>query len=243
MSTPTITGTPIEGSVVLVTGANRGIGAEFVRQLRDRGAAKIYAGVRNPDTYTPEDGVVPVRLDVTKQDEIQAAAATASDVQIIINNAGIADPQPLLTGDLGILHDEIEINAFGPLYVARAFAPVLKTNGGGTILNTLSAVSWVSFPGLPGYSASKAAAWSLTDGLRRELAGQRTTLLALHMGPVDTQMGTHFPLDKVAPAQVVTAALDGVEAGATEVLADQVARDIKNTLTLDPSRYAAIFGN
>jgi NAD(P)-dependent dehydrogenase (short-subunit alcohol dehydrogenase family) len=243
MSTPTITGTAIEGSVVLVTGANRGIGAEFVRQLRDRGAAKIYAGVRNPDTYTPEDGVVPVRLDVTKQDEIQAAAATASDVQIIINNAGIADPQPLLTGDLGILHDEIEINAFGPLYVTRAFAPVLKANGGGTILNSLSAVSWVSFPGLPGYSASKAAAWSLTDGLRRELAEQRTSLLALHMGPVDTQMGTHFPLDKVAPEQVVTAALDGVEAGATEVLADQVARDIKNTLTLDPSRYTAIFGN
>lgn len=243
MSIPTITGTPIEGSVVLVTGANRGIGAEFVRRLRDRGAAKIYAGVRNTDTYTPEGGVIPIRLDVTKQDEIQAASATASDVQIVINNAGIAAPQPLLTGDLGILHDEIEINAFGPLYVTRAFAPALKANGGGAILNSLSAVSWVSFPGLPGYSASKAAAWSLTDGLRRELAEQRTNLLALHMGPVETQMGSHFPLDKVTPAQVVTAALDGIEEGATEVLADQVARDIKNTLTLDPSRYAAIFGN
>lgn len=243
MSIPTITGTPIEGSVVLVTGANRGIGAEFVRRLRERGATKIYAGVRNPDTYTPEEGVVPLQLDVTDQNQIEKAAASASDVQIVVNNAGIADPQSLLTGDLGILHDEIEINAFGPLYVSRAFAPVLKANGGGVILNSLSAVSWVSFPGLAGYSASKAAAWSLTDGLRRELAEQGTNLLALHMGPVDTQMGTHFPLDKVAPAQVVTAALDGIEAGATEVLADQVARDIKNTLTLDPSRYAAIFGN
>lgn len=243
MSTPTITGTPIKGSIVLVTGANRGIGAEFVRQLRARGAAKIYAGVRNPDTYAAQDGVTPIRFDVTNQDDIQAAAALASDVQIVINNAGIADPQSLLTGDLGIVHDEFEINAFGPVYVGRAFAPSLKANGGGTILNSLSAVSWVSFPGLPGYSASKAAAWSLTDGLRLELADQGTNLLALHMGPVDTQMGTHFPLDKVTPAQVVLAALDGVEAGATEVLADQVARDIKNTLTLDPSRYIAIFGS
>ncbi|MDQ0028723.1 short-subunit dehydrogenase [Arthrobacter bambusae] len=164
-------------------------------------------------------------------------------MQIVINNAGIAEPRSLLTGDLGIVHDEFEINAFGPLYVGRAFAPALKANGGGTILNSLSAVSWVSFPGLPGYSASKAAAWSLTDGLRLELADQGTNLLALHMGPVDTQMGTHFPLDKVTPARVVLAALDGVEAGATEVLADRVARDIKNTLTLAPSRYIAIFGS
>jgi NAD(P)-dependent dehydrogenase (short-subunit alcohol dehydrogenase family) len=229
-------------SVVLVTGANRGIGAEFVRQLRARGVAKVYAAARDPQTIADAPGVEPLLLDVTRPEQVAAAAQHAADVRLVINNAGIAIGQPLVDADLAAIHREFETNVFGPLHVARAFAPVLAANGGGAILNALSAVSWLSFPGMAAYSATKAAAWSLTDGLRLELAGQGTQVVGLHMGPVDTEMGTLFPLDKVSPAQVVTAALDGIEAGADEVLADDLTRTIKSTLTSAPSRYAALVG-
>jgi NAD(P)-dependent dehydrogenase (short-subunit alcohol dehydrogenase family) len=232
----------IEGSVVLVTGANRGIGAEWVRQLRERGARKVYAAARDPQSVAPAEGVVPLALDVTDQVQAQAAAAQASDVQILVNNAGIAVRQPLVGGDLGQIRQEFEVNVFGPLYVAEAFAPVLKANGGGAIVSALSTVSWFSFPGMAGYSATKAAAWSLTDALRLELAEQGTQVLALHEGPVSTPMGDNFPISKISPDQPVTAALDGLEAGATEVVVDDVTRFVKSTLTDDPSRYAAILG-
>lgn len=232
----------IEGSVVLVTGANRGIGAEWVRQLRARGAGKIYAAARNVGSVAAADGVVPIALDVTNESQVHAAAAQAADVQIVVNNAGIAFRQPLVGGDLRKIRDEFEVNVFGPVYVAEAFAPVLKANGGGAIVNALSTVSWFSFPGMAGYSATKAAAWSLTDALRLELADQGTLVLALHEGPVTTPMGDNFPIDKIEPGQVVTAALDGLEAGASEVIVDDVTRFVKSTLTDDPSRYAAILG-
>jgi NAD(P)-dependent dehydrogenase (short-subunit alcohol dehydrogenase family) len=232
----------VAGSVALVTGANRGIGAEWVRQLRARGAAKVYAGARDPGSVAAADGVVPVALDVTDREEVRAVAARAADVRIVINNAGIAIRQPLVGADLAKVRAEFEVNVFGPVYVAEAFAPVLKANGGGAIVNALSAVSWFSFPGMAGYSATKAAAWSLTDALRLELAEQGTQILALHEGPVSTPMGDNFPLDKINPDQVVTAALDGLEAGAAEVIVDDVSGLIKSTLTSDPSRYAAILG-
>jgi NAD(P)-dependent dehydrogenase (short-subunit alcohol dehydrogenase family) len=224
----------IKGSVVLVTGANRGIGAEWVRQLRERGAAKVYAGARDPGSVSAADGVVPVALDVIDRAQVAAAARQAGDVQIVINNAAISFRQPLVGGDLDKIHDEFETNVFGPVYVAQAFAPALKANGGGAIVNALSAVSWFSFPGMAGYSATKAAAWNLTDALRLELRD--------HSGAVTTPMGDNFPIDKVEPEQVVTAALDGLEAGRTEVLADDISGVIKSTLTADPSRYATILG-
>lgn len=232
----------ISGSVVIVTGANRGIGAEFVRQLRERGAAKIYAGARNPQSMAPADGVVPLALDVVNKAQVAEVAASATDVQIVINNAGIAVRQPLIDGDLDVIHREFETNVFGPVYMAEAFAPVLKVNGGGAILNALSTVSWFSFPGMAGYSATKAAAWSFTDALRLELKEQGTQVLGLHMGPVATEMGANFPLDKIEPAQVVTAALDGLQSGASEVVVDDVSRFVKSTLTSDPSRYETILG-
>lgn len=232
----------IKGSVVLVTGANRGIGAEWVRQLRARGAAKIYAGARDPQTIAAADGVVPIALNVTDKAQIAAAAEQASDVNIVINNAAISHRQPLIGGDLDKIHDEFETNVFGPLYVAEAFAPVLKANGGGAIVNALSAVSWFSFPGMAGYSATKSAAWNLTDALRLELADQGTLVVGLHSGAVSTPMGDNFPIDKVEPHQVVSAALDGLQAGQSEVLADDISSVIKSTLTSDPSRYAVILG-
>jgi NAD(P)-dependent dehydrogenase (short-subunit alcohol dehydrogenase family) len=232
----------IKDSVVLVTGANRGIGAEWVRQLRARGAAKIYAGAREPRSVSPADGVVPIALDVTDQAQVAAAAELAADVQIVINNAATSFRQPLVGGDVEQIRKEFETNVFGLVYVAEAFAPVLKTNGGGAIVNALSAVSWFSFPGMAGYSATKSAAWNLTDALRLELQDQGTLVVALHSGAVSTPMGDNFPIDKVDPDQVVTAALDGLQAGNTEVLADDISRAVKSTLTSDPSRYATILG-
>lgn len=232
----------LNGSVVLVTGANRGIGAEWVRQLRERGAAKIYAGARDPQSVPAVDGVSPIALNVTDKVQVAAAAEYATDVDIVINNAAVSHRQPLIGADLDKIHDEFETNVFGPIYVAEAFAPVLKANGGGAIVNSLSAVSWFSFPGMAGYSATKSAAWNLTDALRLELAEQGTLVVALHSGAVSTPMGDNFPIDKIDPHQVVSAALDGLKAGLTEVLADDITRVVKSTLTSDPSRYAAILG-
>ncbi|RTL69593.1 MAG: SDR family NAD(P)-dependent oxidoreductase [Pseudonocardiaceae bacterium] len=232
----------ISGSTVLVTGANRGIGAEFVRGLRERGAAKVYAAARDTASVAAADGVEALRLDVTDQASVDAAARRATDVQIVVNNAGIAVSQPLVGGNLDRIHDEFEVNVFGPVRVSTAFAPVLGANGGGVIVNALSAVSWFSFPGMAGYSAAKAAAWSITDALRLELAEQNTQVLALHMAAVATEMGDNFPIDKILPGDVVTAALDGIENDATEVVVDDLARSVKITLTADPSRYAALLG-
>jgi NAD(P)-dependent dehydrogenase (short-subunit alcohol dehydrogenase family) len=232
----------IKGSVVLVTGANRGIGAEWVRQLRERGAAKVYAAARDPQTVAPADGVVPIALDVNDPAQVAAAAEQANDVQIVINNAAISISQPLVTANLAKIRNEFDTNVFGLLSVAQDFAPVLKANGGGAIVNALSAVSWFSFPGMAGYSATKAAAWNLTDALRLELADQGTLVVGLHSGAVETSMGDNFPIDKVAPSQVVSSALDGLEAGLTEVLADDISGVVKSTLTSDPSRYTAILG-
>lgn len=230
----------IEGSVALVTGANRGIGAEWVRQLRERGAVKVYAGDRGTNALPASDNVIPLALDVTDQAQVAAAAEQARDVQIIINNAGVLFAQPLVGGDLSKIREEFEVNVFGPINLAEAFAPILRRNGGGAIVNALSAVSWFSFPNMAGYSATKAAAWSLTDALRLELESQGTLVVGLHSGPVNTSLGANFPLDKVDPEQVVTAAINGLEADQSEVLVDEVSRAIKNTLTSEPSRYAAI---
>jgi NAD(P)-dependent dehydrogenase (short-subunit alcohol dehydrogenase family) len=159
----------IQDAVALVTGANRGLGLAFVEALRAAGARKIYAAARDPSTIkTP--GVEALALDVTREDQIAAAARNCGDVTLLINNAGIAQLQPLL-GSLGIdsMRAEFETNVFGPLLLSRAFAPALKAGGGGALVNILSVLSWLSLPGLGGYCASKSAAWSLTNGLRQEL--------------------------------------------------------------------------
>ncbi|MFC5676119.1 SDR family oxidoreductase [Aeromicrobium endophyticum] len=232
----------IENAVVLVTGANRGIGAEFVAQLKQRGAAKIYAASRAGDVAV--DGVVPIRLDVTDPAQIQAAAAAAGDVQILINNAGISTGTPVVSGDVAAIRREMDTNFYGPLLMTQAFAPVLAANGGGAIVNVASALSWFTTPGSGAYAASKAAAWSLTDSTRLELAGQGTHVVAVHMGLVDTDMGAGAGADapKIAPSTVAAAGLDAVESGLDEVLADDWAKLVKSGLTLGPGeRYERIF--
>ena len=189
----------IQNAVVLVTGANRGIGLAFTRQLLARGARKVYAAARDPATVTLP-GVQALRLDVTKPEEIAAAAQQANDVTLVINNAGIAQPGGFLTDDSDAVARRIfETNFFGVLNVSKTFAPVLKANGGGALLNVLSVASWVNGGELAAYSASKSAAWSLTNALRHELAAQKTQVLGLHMAYVDTDLTRGFEVQKAAP--------------------------------------------
>jgi NAD(P)-dependent dehydrogenase (short-subunit alcohol dehydrogenase family) len=231
----------VNGAVVLVTGANRGIGAEFVAQLKQRGAAKIYAATRQASALDA-DGVHPLQLDITNAGQIEAAAAAAGDVQVLINNAGISTGTSLLTGDEATVRREMDTNFYGPMLMTRAFAPILGSNGGGAILNVISALSWFSLPAAGAYAASKAAAWALTDSTRLELAAQGTQVVALHMGLVDTDMAKGMEAPKIAPSDLVTAGLDAIESGAQEMLADDWAKFVKSGLTLDPkARYEQIF--
>ncbi|WP_134767836.1 SDR family oxidoreductase [Nocardioides sp. 1609] len=231
----------INGAVVLVTGANRGIGAAFVEQLTRRGAAKIYAAARDAGSIDV-DGVHALELDITRADQVDAAAAAAGDVQVVINNAGISTGTSLVAGDEAAIRREMDTNFYGPLLMTRAFAPVLAANGGGAILNVISALSWFTAPGAGAYAASKAAAWALTDSTRLELAAQGTHVVAVHMGLVDTDMARSLQAPKIMPSALASAGLDAIESGAQEVLADDWAKFIKSGLTLDPkARYEQIF--
>ncbi|MFC0530631.1 SDR family oxidoreductase [Phytohabitans kaempferiae] len=219
----------ISGSTALVTGANRGLGRHFARQLLDRGAAKVYATARDPERVDLP-GVEVLPLDVTDPAQVAAAAAAAPDVTLLINNAGIATAQNLVTGDLAKIQLEMGTHFFGTLGMIRAFAPTLAANGGGAILNVLSALSWMPFDGANAYSAAKAAQWSLTNAVRVELAAQRTLVTALHLGAADTDMMAGWDVPKHDPAEVVRAALDGIQARRTEVLFDQASAQAKAAL-------------
>lgn len=220
----------IENAVVLVTGANRGIGLAFAQALLARGARKVYAAARNPATVTLP-GVEPLQLDVTKPEEVAAAVQRASDVTLVINNAGIAQPGGFLAQDgQEVARRIFETNFFGVLNVSKAFAPVLKANGGGALLNVLSVASWVNGGELAAYAASKSAAWSLTNALRYELAGQKTQVLGLHMAYVDTDLTRGFEVQKSSAEDIVQRALDGLEAGADEVLADALTQQVRQGL-------------
>ncbi|HEY5951003.1 MAG TPA: SDR family NAD(P)-dependent oxidoreductase, partial [Kofleriaceae bacterium] len=180
----------------------------------------------------------PLQLDVTRLADITAAVAAAGDVTLLINNAGISRSSNLLGADaLAAAHAELETNVFGPLAMSRAFAPVLARNGGGAIINVLSVLSWLTIPRVATYSLSKAAAWSLTNGLRSELAAQGTHVLALHIGFMDTDMAKAVPGPKASPDDVAALALDGVETGLREVLADAISRQIKSGLSEPRAPY------
>lgn len=219
----------IEGSIALVTGGNRGIGRHFVQQLLDRGAAKVYAAARNPRTIDVP-GAIPLALDITDPDAVAAAAAAAPDLTLLVNNAGTSTGNDLAGGELASIRQEFDTNSYGPLAMIRAFAPVLARNGGGGILNVNSRLSWLSHPGANAYAASKAAAWSMTNGVRLELAGQGTQVTGLYLSSTDTDMMAGWDIPKNDPSAVVTVALDGVETGAPEVLADQETRETKASL-------------
>jgi NAD(P)-dependent dehydrogenase (short-subunit alcohol dehydrogenase family) len=222
----------IEGAVVFVTGANRGLGLEFAKQALERGARKVYAGARDPASVTLP-GVVPVKLDVTDPESVAAAADAARDVTLLINNAGIARFGSLLTEDgaADALRDHFETNVVGLFAMSRAFAGALASNGGGAILNVLSVASWVNRPALSAYGVSKSAAWALTNGLRQMLREQRTQVVGLHAGFIDTDLVRGLEVPKATPADVVQQAYEGIEAGAEEVSTDELTRQVKAGLS------------
>jgi len=219
----------IEESTALVTGANRGLGRHLAQELLARGA-RVYAAARNPASVDLP-GVTPVALDVTDPASVAAAAAATCDVTLLVNNAGSSTGAALLDGSLADIEREMNTHFYGTLRVTRAFAPQLAAGGGGGVLNVLSALSWLNLGGRSSaYSAAKAAAWSLTNGLRIQLAAQGTQVTALHVGYMDTDMVRHLDVPKVNPALVAKLALDGLAAGAVEVLADDTSRRVQQGL-------------
>jgi NAD(P)-dependent dehydrogenase (short-subunit alcohol dehydrogenase family) len=220
--------TQLANQIVLVTGANRGLGREFVDQLLARGVTKVYAGARTPGAIDLDDPrVVPIQLDVTDLDSITRAAEVAGDVSIVVNNAGISLAAPVLGPDTSGLRRELEVNLFGPLAVTSAFADGVAERSG-AVVNVASALSWLALGG--SYSVSKAALWSATDSMRLELAPRGVQVVGVHMGYVDTDMTAGVDAPKAAPADVVRQVLDGVEAGASEVMADEITRSIRGGL-------------
>ena len=213
------------GAAVLVTGANRGLGRAFAREFARRGA-KVYAGARNPASVVDE-GLIPVQLDVTDDASVAAAAKELGDVSIVINNAGV------IAGveDADSVRAEFEVNFFGIVRTTDAFAPVLKANGGGVLVNVLSILSFVGRAGWRGYAASKAAAWSLTNSTRESLREQGTKVIAVHAGFIDTDMAAAQTGPKISPEDVVSQVLQAIENGDEEVLADERTRAVKASLS------------
>jgi len=224
----------IEGTVALVTGANRGIGKAMVDALLERGAAKVYAAARDTSTVPDVDArLVPIQLDVTDADRVAAVARDLGDVQLVVNNAGIARSGTALRVKLDAARAELEVNYLGLIATTQAFAPVLAANGGGAFVNVLSVASWVGSPFLSSYGASKAAAWNFTNAARVELKQQGTQVVGVHVGFVDTDLTAALDVDKIAPATVATTALDAVEAGEPEAIVDDVSRQVKAGLSDD----------
>lgn len=227
----------VAGSTALVTGANRGIGRAVVEELLARGATKVYAAARRPE-LVDIPGVAPLRLDIMDGDQVVAAAAAAPDVTLLVNNAGISLPGPITSGDLEPLQRELDTHLWGTLSVVRAFAPVLRANGGGAIANVLSAMSWFAVPGLAGYHIAKAAEWAMTNGIRLEFADQGTLVSGVDFGAADTDFSAGYDGLKIPAHDVATALLDGIEEEATEVLVDEWTRAIKAALPEDATSYA-----
>ncbi len=224
----------IDGSVALVTGANRGLGLAYARELVSRGAATVYGAARNPAAVT-EPGVTPIALDITDPERVAQVAQRCADVSLLVNNAGVLKYSTFINApNLDAARAEMEVNYFGTLSMCRAFAPVLAANGGGAIVNMLSVTSFYTNPLDASYGASKAAAWSLTNGVRLELHHQGTLVVAVHASFIDTEMAalaTNVPKD--TPESVVRQALDAVAAGQVEVLADERSRTVKAELSRD----------
>jgi NAD(P)-dependent dehydrogenase (short-subunit alcohol dehydrogenase family) len=223
----------ISESVALVTGADRGLGEAFARALVNRGAAKVYGAARNPGRVT-ESGVTPIALDINDDERVALVAEQCADVNLLVNNAGVMLASTFIDApNLDAARLEMETNYFGTLSMCRAFAPLLAANGGGAIVNMLSVTSFYTNPLDASYGASKAAAWSLTNGVRIELAHQGTLVVAVHASFIDTDMAAGTSEPKISPESVAQQTFDAVEAGDIEVLADERTRFVKASLSRD----------
>ena len=218
-----------QDSIALVTGSNRGIGRGIVLELLNRGAAKVYAAARNTDALSDlvsqyGERVVPITLDVTDAEQVATAAAQATDVSILVNNAGVAAMNDLFGDPLEEARRQFEVNYWGTLYMTRAFVPILKANGGGSLINISSVAALTNFPNFPTYSDSKAAVHSLTSGARLLLAGENILTTGVYPGPVDTDMAKDIEMEKYSVESVAAAILDGVAEGKEEIFPDPVSQ-------------------
>jgi NAD(P)-dependent dehydrogenase (short-subunit alcohol dehydrogenase family) len=228
----------IEGSVAMVTGANRGLGKAYVEALRAAGAAKIYAGARQPSDVI-DSRVIPIRLDVTSQADVESAAQRCQDVNILINNAGVMLKSPMLAEGSDVsMRREMEVNVFGMLAMIRAFAPILAKNGGGTIANMLSVVSWFTFPFNATYCASKHAALAVADAARIQLRGQGIHVVAVYAGFIDTDMASELAAGqpKTSPPQVADRTLEGIANGIDHVRADARSEELWSLIRQEPGQ-------
>ncbi len=230
----------ISDQTAFVTGANRGIGRAFISEFLVRGAKKIYAGVRDVhsvDRQLSEDPRIEiVGLDVTDPGGIARAAGVATDASVLVNNAGVVAFESLLDGSMAAVRRQFDTNVFGVLETTRAFAPILRSQQG-AVVNVLSAAAWFSAPANGAYCASKAAAWSLTNGLRLELAPAGVLVQGVHFGAVDTDFSAGYDGPKISSGDVVRASLDGLEHDAIEVLVDSHSRAAKEALTGPPNAF------
>jgi short-subunit dehydrogenase len=224
----------IKGSVVLITGATGAIAQALIAELKARGAAKIYAAARDVSSLKASDGLVPIKMDVTKDDEVAKAVAAAGDVTLLINNAGVNHNTAFLVApDIAIAREEIEINYLAPLRVTKAFAPALIKNKG-AVLNLLTILSRVNLPFMGSYCASKAAGLSLTQGLRGELTPKGVRVAAALPGAIDTRMTAMLSIPKMSTADAAKEILDGFEAGEEEIYVGEMARGLAQGLAHDP---------
>lgn len=222
-------GLDLNNAVVFITGANGGIGTHFVMEALARGASKVYATARNPRVWD-DHRVIALTLDVTDPESVKAAVKAAPDTTVLINNAGVSTPTPgILTHTDEEIRRSVETNFLGPLFLARAFAPVLSSQEGAVLIDIHSALSWYAVAGI--YSATKAALWSATNSLRLELASENVHVVGVHVGFVDTPMAANANQPKTSPAELVSTVFDAVEAGAYEVLADQTSVQLKAGLS------------
>ena len=224
----------IKGSVVLITGATGAIAQALIAALEARGVAKVYAAARDISGLSASASLVPVKMDVTSDDDVAKAAALAGDITLLMNNAGVNHNTAfLLAPDLAIAREEIEINYLAPLRVTRAFAPALIRNHG-AVLNVLTILARVNLPLMGSYCASKAAGLSLTQGLRGELGPKGVRVIAAMPGAVDTRMTAGLPIPKMAPAEAAAEILDGYEAGEEDIYVGEMARGLAQGLAHDP---------
>lgn len=222
----------ITGKTVLITGSNRGLGRSLVDAALAAGAAKVYAAARTPAAID-DARVLPVVLDVTDHAAIRQLASEFVDVDVVINNAGIANLQPAGAADLEVARRELEVNYLGPAAMMQAFAPVLAARGGGAFVNVLSVASWIGSPALSTYAASKSAAWSFTNQARVVLADQGTQVTGAFFGYVDTDLTAGLQVDKLPPRTVADAIIAGLVAGDDEVIVDDITRAVKAGLADD----------
>jgi NAD(P)-dependent dehydrogenase (short-subunit alcohol dehydrogenase family) len=227
----------IQNATALVTGANRGIGRAYVEALVKAGAKRIYATARQVEALQEvvaiaPDRIIPLTLDITNEAQVQQVAGLAQDINLLINNAGVASVGGLFDADAwGVAQAQMDTNYFGTLRMVYAFTPILQRNGGGTIVNLLSIVSVVNIPNVASYSASKAALYSATQAMRAKLAGQNIQVIGVYPGPIDTDMSSHLEIDKTSPIIVAEKTLAAIVSGTEDVYPDPMAVEVFKNLS------------